>query len=77
MVLVITAKNILITLDKSRLRPNEVVRLVADSTKAQKQLGWIPERISFKKHIDLMCDFDYSLEKGQNPERPDVFSLTN
>jgi GDPmannose 4,6-dehydratase len=66
-----------VKLDKSRLRPNEVVRLVADSTKAQKQLGWIPERISFKKHIDLMCDFDFQLENGQIPKRPDVFDLTN
>jgi len=62
--------------DKTLLRPNEVVRLVADSTKAQQKLGWIPERISFKQHIDLMCDFDYQLEQGLNPKRPDVFNLT-
>ena len=65
-----------VKLDTSRLRPNEVVRLVADSTKAQKKLGWIPERISFKQHIDLMCDFDLALEQGLNPKRPDVFNLT-
>jgi GDPmannose 4,6-dehydratase len=62
--------------DDSLKRPNEVVRLIADSTKAQKELGWIPERISFKKHIELMCRFDYQLESGQTPIRPDVFELT-
>ena len=63
--------------DDSLKRPNEVVRLIANSQKAQEKLGWIPERISFKKHIDLMCDFDFQLENGQIPKRPDVFNLTN
>lgn len=63
--------------DDSLKRPNEVVRLVANPAKAQKELGWVPERISFKKHIDLMCNFDYQLEKGEQPVRPDVFNLTN
>lgn len=61
--------------DDSLKRPNEVVRLVADSTKAQKKLGWIPNRISFKKHMSLMCQYDYDMESGQNPTRPDVFSI--
>lgn len=63
--------------DKSLLRPNEVVRLIADSSKAQEKLGWIPNRISFQKHIDLMCQYDYALESGAQIVRPDVFSLTS
>lgn len=62
--------------DDSLKRPNEVVRLIADSTKAQKKLGWIPERISFDTHIKLMCQYDYQLESGQTPIRPNVFELT-
>ena len=61
-----------VVLDKSLIRPNEVVRLVADSRKAQKELGWNPNRMSFSRHIDLMCSFDYQLEQGLNPERPKV-----
>lgn len=65
-----------VVFDDSLKRPNEVVRLIADSTKAQKKLGWIPNRISFKKHIELMCQFDYELESGMNPDRPHIFELT-
>jgi GDPmannose 4,6-dehydratase len=60
--------------DESLKRPNEVVRLIADSTKAQKKLGWIPNRIPFNYHIQLMCTYDYNLESGGIPIRPDVFS---
>ena len=63
--------------DKDLLRPNEVVRLISDSTKAQEKLGWIPNRITFQKHIELMCGFDFQLENGQNPQRPDIFRLTS
>src|SRR5882724_3637963 len=65
-----------IEFDESLLRPNEVVRLIADPLKAQEKLGWIPERLPFKSHIGLMCDYDFWLEKGLNPRRPDVFDLT-
>lgn len=61
--------------DKSLLRPNEVVRLIADSTKAQKELDWRPNRMKFKTHIDLMCKFDLELESGKTPIRPNVFEL--
>lgn len=64
-----------IKFDDSLKRPNEVVRLVADSTKAQKQLGWKPNRISFKTHIELMCKYDYELESGIVPTRPDIFEI--
>ncbi len=61
--------------DSSLNRPNEVVRLIADSTKAQNKLGWKPDRIPFKNHIELMTKYDYELESGQIPVRPDVFKL--
>ena len=54
-------------------RPNEVVRLESDSKKAQEKLGWIPNRISFQTHINLMCEYDFQLENGQKPTRPNVF----
>ena len=62
--------------DKSLLRQNEVTKLIGDSSLAQKELGWIPERISFKTHIDLMCCYDYNLELGYKTIIPNVFTLT-
>ena len=60
--------------DSNLIRPNEVVRLVANSAKAQDKLGWIPNRISFDSHINMMCKFDYELEEGKIiPIRPNVF----
>lgn len=61
--------------DKSRFRPNEVVKLIGDSSKAQKELGWRPNRISFKDHIRLMCEYDFALESGKTLVRPNVFEL--
>lgn len=60
--------------DKDLVRPNEVVRLQSNSSKAQKLLGWKPNRISFKQHIELLCKYDYQLESGEHPARPEVFS---
>lgn len=62
--------------DDALKRPNEVVRLIADPRKAQEKLGWIPNRIDFKTHINLMCKFDFELESGKAPIRPNVFDLT-
>ena len=59
--------------DNSFKRPNEVVKLVMDGSKAQKMLGWIPNRIQFKTHISMMCKYDYELESGMIPTRPNVF----
>jgi GDPmannose 4,6-dehydratase len=60
-----------VKIDNSLIRPNEVVMLIADSKKAQKMISWIPNRISFKKHIELMCKYDYDLESGiSKPVRP-------
>lgn len=64
-----------IKFDKNLVRPNEVIRLQADSSKAQQLLGWVPNRISFKKHIELLCDYDIKLEKGENPSWFNIFDL--
>lgn len=64
-----------VVIDKSRFRPNEVVKLIGDSSKAQAELGWKPNRMSFKDHIGLMCQNDYHLESGKSFAYPDVFSL--
>jgi len=62
-------------LDESLSRPNEVERLVANSTKAQNVLDWNPNRISFKKHIELLCKYNFELESGLKPTRPNVFQM--
>lgn len=64
-----------VVVDQSRFRPNEVVKLIGDSSRAQVELGWRPERMPFKDHIQMMCQWDYVLETGGVPVRPDVFSL--
>lgn len=64
-----------VKIDQSRMRPREVKRLIGDSSKAQRELGFRPNRMSFKDHIGIMCAYDYSLESGGQPKRPDVFSL--
>lgn len=65
-----------VKLDPTRLRPNEVVKLVGDPSKARERLGWRPERLPFKDHISMMCAHDYALEKtGESLPRPDVFVL--
>lgn len=64
-----------ISLDKSLLRPNEVVKLVGSCSRAMKKLDWKPNRMSFKDHISLMCKHDYELESNKSPIRPNVFKL--
>ncbi len=64
-----------ITFDKDKLRPNEVIKLVGTCKKAEEILGWRPNRMSFRKHIELMCHYDYSLEAGVPVVRPNVFEL--
>ena len=61
--------------DQTLIRPNEVVRLIANPAKAVQKLGWIPERMPFKTHIELMAKYDYELESGLTPIRPDVFKF--
>jgi GDPmannose 4,6-dehydratase len=64
-----------IKIDPDKFRPNEVVKLTADCSKAKELLNWNPNRIPFKDHIEIMCKYDYELESGQTPIRPDVFTL--
>ncbi len=64
-----------VEIDENLFRPNEVVKLIGDSSKAQKELGWIPNRMPFSDHIALMCEWDYKLEIGEKPQWPEVFQL--
>ena len=64
-----------IKFDAQFLRKNEVVKLEVDPKLAEKTINWKPNRMPFKDHISLMCQYDYSLESGGVPIRPDVFSL--
>lgn len=61
-----------VKIDQSRFRPNEVFKLIGDSAKAQNELGWKPNRMSFSDHIKLMCKWDFELECGAKPVRIDV-----
>lgn len=64
-----------VILKPSESRPNEVVRLISNPARAEEKLGWKTNRIPFKKHIELMCDYDYALETGGELIRPDVFKI--
>lgn len=64
-----------VVIDDSRKRLNEVVKLVGDSTKAQKELGWKPNRMSFKDHIAIMCGYDECLVQGMPYAHPNIFDL--
>lgn len=64
-----------VEIDESLFRPNEVVKLIGDSSLAQKDLGWIPNRMSFQEHIEIMCEWDYKLESGEKPIWPEVFKF--
>ena len=61
--------------DESKLRPNEVVKLVGSPQKAIEKLGWRPNRMSFEDHIGLMCKYDFQLESDKVIVRPNVFEL--
>jgi GDPmannose 4,6-dehydratase len=62
-----------VKLDKTLLRPNEVIKLVSDPTKAVMDLGWEQNRVSLKEHVDLVSKYIYSEESGQKPVRENVF----
>lgn len=61
--------------DPQFLRKNEVVKLEVDPSLAIKTIDWRANRMPFKNHLELMCKYDYELESGQKPIRPDVFKL--
>lgn len=52
--------------DSSQIRPNEVVKLIGNSSKAKNELGWNPKRMSFKNHIEEMCRYDDLLIDNPN-----------
>jgi GDPmannose 4,6-dehydratase len=51
---------VLIEIDPRYFRPTEVDFLLADITKAKKQLGWQP-RITFSELVKIMVDYDLKL----------------
>ena len=55
-----------VAVDPSLVRPPDAVRLIGDSTKAQRSLGWHPE-VSFEQLIEMMVDAD--LERLRGPAR--------
>jgi GDPmannose 4,6-dehydratase len=46
-----------VTVDPAFVRPPEAVRLIGDSTKAHRELGWQPE-VSFEQLLAMMVDAD-------------------
>lgn len=64
-----------VTIDPNRFRPNEVNKLIGDPSKAKKILNWNPDRINFRQHMEMMCKWDYELESGMTPIRPDVLKM--
>ncbi len=52
--------------DPSFIRPSEVDRLIADPSKARKELGWSP-RVGFKDLVEMMVDADLKrLQSGKD-----------
>jgi GDPmannose 4,6-dehydratase len=64
-----------VKLDESFLRPNEVIKLQADATKAIEDLDWKPNRITLKEHVDLVSDYVYKQETGKKLDRINPFEL--
>ncbi len=56
-----------IVIDKELFRPAEVNRLMADSSKARKVLGWQPE-VNFEELIAMMVNADLELEASADAE---------
>jgi GDPmannose 4,6-dehydratase len=46
-----------VRLDPALLRPAEVDHLIGDSSKARRELGWVPE-VSFRQLVNMMVDAD-------------------
>jgi GDPmannose 4,6-dehydratase len=53
-----------VEIDKRYLRPTEVNVLMADTTKAQKLIGWKP-KVKFKELVRLMVDADLKLAEKE------------
>lgn len=54
-------------------RPNEVHRLIGDSTKAQGELGWNPNRMKFKDHIENLTRYWLAKEAGNKVIIPNMW----
>jgi GDPmannose 4,6-dehydratase len=52
-----------VAVDPSLVRPPDAVRLIGDSTKAHRRLGWQPE-VSFELLIEMMVDADLERLQG-------------
>lgn len=59
-----------LAVDEKLLRPAEVSKLLADSTKARSVLGWEPE-VTFEELIAMMVRADLELESHDRVERPE------
>jgi len=55
-----------VEIDSRYFRPTEVELLLADSSKARRELGWIP-RITFQELIKIMVDSDMELIGMKSP----------
>jgi GDPmannose 4,6-dehydratase len=53
-----------VKIDPRFIRPAEVELLIGDSSKAKKELGWIP-KYSFEGLVKMMVDADYKLLTGK------------
>lgn len=56
-------------------RPIDPKGVVCNPSKAVEKLGWVRNKISFRSHIEILCQFDWMLESGLNPSRPDLSFL--
>ena len=59
-------RNVLIEIDEKYFRPSEVDSLVGDSSKAQNDLGWIPNETSFEELVKIMIEHDLGKTKNHN-----------
>ena len=55
-----------VRIDPRYFRPNEVDFLLADPSKAIKEIGWTP-RVSFKELVRIMVDADMELVDLESP----------
>ena len=53
-----------VKLDERFVRPAEVDLLIGDSSKAEKELGWVPE-VTFEQMIHMMVDSDIEKLKSK------------
>ena len=54
---------VLIEVDPKYFRPAEVEELLGDPTKARTELGWNPQKTSFKELIRIMVEHDMQFVK--------------